>query len=125
MDYNRFEAYRQQGIFMQDAPFTLFVLGRYANAPDAEKNAQRLKDITKKVRSPWAVCGFGTNEAACVRHAASNQGHIRVGFENNIWRTQTELLFDNAEMIRHCVEAAQTANRSIASINDVKNIFNL
>ena len=124
-DYNRFEAYKQQGIFMDDSPFSLFVLGRQANAAESERNAQRLKDITKQAQSPWALCGFSENEKDCIHHAANNQGHIRVGFENNIWRSQTELLSDSAEMIRHCVSVAKDANRPVASVDDVKNLFKL
>lgn len=124
-DYNRFEVYRQQGLFMNDSPFTLFVLGRQANATESKRNAQRLKDITKQVSSPWALCGFGENEKDCVHHAANHQGHIRVGFENNIWRRQDELLSDNGEMIRHCVSVAKDAKRPVASVDDIRNIFDL
>lgn len=124
-DYDRFETYRKQGIFMNDAPFTLFVLGRFPKAADAKYNAQRLKEITKHVGSPWAMCGFGSNERDCVDHAAINSGHIRVGFENNIHRTEGTLLANNAEMIMYCRETAANANRSIASADDVRSIFNL
>ena len=124
-DYTRFETYRKQGIFMCDAPFTLFVLGRFPKAEDAEYNAQRLKEITKHVGSPWAMCGFGSNERDCVTHAAVNSGHIRVGFENNIHRTEDTLLANSAEMITYCKETAISVGRPVASVDDVKNIFNL
>lgn len=124
-DYARFEIYRKQGVFMSDAPFTLFVLGRHPKAEDTVHNAQRLKEITKHVGSPWAMCGFGTNEKDCVDHAAVNNGHIRVGFENNIHRFDNELLTDNAEMIRYCADAADNIKRPVASVADVKTIFQL
>lgn len=124
-DYARFETYQQQGVFMSDNPFTLFVLGRFPKAADAEHNAQRLKAITKQIDSPWAMCGFGSNEKDCVDHAAVNSGHIRVGFENNIHRSDNQLLTNNAEMIRYCVDAADSIKRPVASVADVKNIFNL
>ena len=124
-DYIRFEIYRKQGIFMCDDPFTLFVLGRHPKAEDTVYNAKRLKEITKQVGNPWAMCGFGSNERDCVTHAAVNRGHIRVGFENNIHRTEGTLLANSAEMITHCREAAVIAKRTVASVDDVKNIFKL
>lgn len=124
-DYTRFENYRKQGIFMCDAPFTLFVLGRHPKAEDTLHNAQRLKEITKQLGSPWAMCGFGSNERDCVDHAAVNSGHIRVGFENNIYSSEGKLLTNNAEMITYCREAAVNAKRPVASVDDVKNIFKL
>ena len=124
-DYARFEAYRKNGLFMDDAPFTLFVLGRQTSAVEAEDNARRLKEITRDVESPWAMCGFGANERDCVSHTAANSGHIRVGFENNIWRENGLLLSSSAEMITHCAEAAKKAKRPIASVDDVRNIFDL
>ncbi len=124
-DFNRFEVYRQQGFFMDDNPFILFVLGRFPKAADAKHNAERLKEISSRVRSPWAMCGFGANEVDCVTHTAMSGGHIRVGFENNIWRTSDALLEGNAEMIKFCTAEAEKAQRTVASVDDVKNIFNL
>ena len=124
VDYQRFEAYRQQGIFQDDHPFVLFVLGRYLDSAP-EGDIEQLKQRTTEAVFPWAVCGFGINEVNSVVHAAQNNGHIRVGFENNIWRTQDDLLSTNAEMVQFCSEAAKAENRPVASVSDVKNMFNI
>ncbi|MCK5359962.1 MAG: 3-keto-5-aminohexanoate cleavage protein, partial [Gammaproteobacteria bacterium] len=123
-DYLRFETYRKQGVFQNDHPFTLFVLGNYQGT-SPEKGIAQLKLRTQQAAFPWAVCGFGTNEIHAVTHAAENNGHIRVGFENNIWRRQDQQLTNNAEMIRLCTEAADNQGRSTATVDDVKSLFNL
>lgn len=121
-DYRRFETYRTQGIFQNDRPFTLFVLGDYQGmSPEGETD--RLKQCTRQADFPWAVCGFGTNEIDAVFHAVENEGHIRVGFENNIWRKEGQQLSNNAEMIQFCTDAAKKINRRVATVDDVRNLL--
>jgi len=123
-DYLRFEAYRQQGLFMDDHPFTLFVLGSYqATSPEHDAAAERLKHCTRSAQFPWAVCGFGVNEIHAVNHAADHGGHIRVGFENNLWRKDRQLLINNAEMIQYCTAAAAKSGRAVATADDVRSLL--
>jgi len=125
-DYQRFESYRKQGIFQDDMPFTLFVLGSYLGpTPEADVMAEQMKLRTIKAEFPWAVCGFATNEADCISHAAHNRGHIRVGFENNIWRDADHLLDNNSEMIKYSATEAEKARRPVANSDDVRKIFRL
>ncbi|PHS22699.1 MAG: class III aminotransferase [Robiginitomaculum sp.] len=123
-DYIRFEAYRNKGIFHNDSPFVLFVLGRYQNAksPNNASSTGFLKKI-QQARFPWAVCGFAENERQVITYATKYGGHIRVGFENNILHENKALLEDHAYMISMCVEAAQREGRTAASPVDVKNML--
>ncbi len=123
-DYQRFEAWRKQGVFQNDNPFTLFVLGNYQGT-SPEMDIDLLKQRTQQAAFPWAVCGFGTNEINSVTHAVKNNGHIRVGFENNIWRKQGQLLTNNAEMIQLCTDAAHKEGRTVATVNDVRHLFDI
>ena len=68
---------------------------------------------------------FSENEKDCINHSTKVGGHIRVGFENNIWREDGSLLENNGEMIKHAATVAMNNNRPIASVDDVRNIFNL
>ena len=122
-DFDRFETYRKQGVFHEENPFVLFVLGSYSEADEAA--TKQLKQTTLRASTPWAVCGFDTNEKNSVIHAAQNHGHIRVGFENNLWRDENELLKDNGEMIRFSAKIADQENRPVATAADVRNIFDL
>lgn len=121
-DYLRFEDWRKRGIFHNDTPFVLFVLGNYQGS-SPEKDIDQLKDRTRQATFPWAVCGFGINEINAVTHGAKYNGHIRVGFENNLWRRQDQMLSDNAEMIRLCADAAHDAGRRVATVDDVKKLL--
>jgi len=121
-DYQRFDDYRRRGIFDNNLPFTLFVLGSYRN-DTPEKDVDQLKRRTRQADFPWAVCGFGINEADAVIHAARHGGHIRVGFENNIWRKEGEPLLNNAEMIKFCADTAAAESRPVATVDDIKNLF--
>ena len=104
----------------------LFVLGSYqGHSQEIDAMTAQMTTISKQTITHWAVCGFDNNEKNCVKHAAQNGGHIRVGFENNIWRNDKELLSDNAEMINYSATMALSENRPIASAADVRNIFNL
>lgn len=121
-DYDRFEKMRKQGVFHDDEPFALFVFGSYQGN---HTNTDQLKQKTMSASFPWAACGFYENEKDCISHAVTNNGHIRVGFENNIRKDENTLLENNAEMIRYCAKIANESHRPIASVATVRNIFNL
>jgi len=84
-DMQRWQDLRQRGV-VPDAPwFLLFVLGRYTAGQTSNPT-----DLVPFVHAhttgePWAVCAFGATEHACVSAAASLGGHVRVGFENNLF----------------------------------------
>ena len=125
-DFNRFERYRKAGLFQSDNPFVLFVFGSYQdNSHGAKLAAKKLWDTARFAKIPWAACGFADNERECVTRAATLSAHIRVGFENNIWDETGSLLENNAQMINFAAEQAHKFNRPVATVADVKNIFNL
>ena len=119
-DYQRFVRYVNKGVFLCDAPFALFVIGR---DKDGTPEQQQMMAAMTKAPGPWAVCGFGQQEADMIGHAASHGGHIRVGFENNIQTADGTLLTSHAQMIEVCVKAAHRHARPVASADDVRNLF--
>ncbi len=123
-DYARFLEYQSRGIFHTDKPFILFVFGRYDGKADPQ-SVDALKSTAQETNLTWAACGFADNEKECVKHAASHQGHIRVGFENMIWNEDDNLLENNAEMVGYCADQAREYKRTVASAGDVRNMFNV
>jgi len=121
-DYRRFEDYRRRGIFADDNPFVLLVIGR--SGADQQQSSAMTK-IARNMTSPWAVCGFGTEEIPLVSFSAENCGHIRVGFENNIYNSSKQLLRGHSEMIDICPQAANQTGRKIANADDVRKFFSL
>jgi len=125
-DYLRFEAYRKQGIFHQETPFCLFVLGSYQDhSPEIDQMSQKMTRYSEQANFPWAVCGFDINEKPSIEQAIKNGGHVRVGFENNIMRNENKKLKDSGEMIKYCADIATSQNRPIQKADNLRNIFDI
>lgn len=125
-DYLRFEDFRKRGVFENDNPFVLFVFGSYAGrTPETDLVTKKLQVHSLNTSIPWAACGFAENEKECIEHSAENNGHIRVGFENNIWNDDNKLLTNNAEMVSFAANTAETSGRKIADAATIRNNFNL
>jgi uncharacterized protein (DUF849 family) len=119
-----FEDLRRRGIFENDLPFVLFVLGRYGTSEfgdpdDIDGYRRELADE----RIPWAVCCFGRKEDEASRRAATAGGHARVGFENNLLMPDGSEAPDNATLVRLATGHGRTAGRRIASADDVRRLF--
>ena len=88
-----------EGAVPQHAPQLLFVLGSYAQAR-AGQPADLLPMLAALPAGwPWSVCAFGADEQRCAVAAALLGGHVRVGFENNLWLPSGAVAADNAALI--------------------------
>jgi 3-keto-5-aminohexanoate cleavage enzyme len=119
----RFHGLRRRGVIPQERPFVLFVLGRHD-----EPTEVRPRDVLPYLKAhdadyPWAVCAFGPSEAACVLTAAGLGGHVRVGFENNLWLADGRLAASNAELVEQVVAAAKLLGRPIADIRTTRGLL--
>ncbi|MER9867111.1 3-keto-5-aminohexanoate cleavage protein [Mesorhizobium sp. M0136] len=78
----------------------LYVLGRYTPGQTSVP-ADLLPFLAANMPrfDHWSVCAFGRNEAACVTAAALLGGHVRVGFENNLFLPNGSIASSNAEAI--------------------------
>ena len=84
-DIVRFDDMRQRGVFADDAPFVMFVLGKYGSAePGSKQDLDVMLGATDHTAYPWATCCFGPNENAVMLAATAAGGHVRLGFENNL-----------------------------------------
>ena len=126
-DTLRFDRLRQLGFFCNQRPFVLCVLGKYGDpiseepAVDVAEKLKPFTDILNPAGVPWAVCAFGNNEHCLASEAAMLGGHVRVGFENNLYSQQGGLAADNAELVRGAFQSARHAGRPIANADDVRN----
>lgn len=122
-DVKRWQALRAAGT-VPDAPwFLLFVLGRYSKTQTS--SARDLLPFLQAHSGPegWAVCAFGAAEHACVTAAACLGGHVRVGFENNLFLKDGALARDNAALVAQAADAAACIGRPLASADDVRARF--
>ena len=119
-----FEDLRGRGLFQDDLPFVLLVLGRYGTTDygdpdDIEEYRRALGDD----RIPWAVCCFGPREDEVSLRAATAGGHARVGFENNMLMPDGSQAPDNAALVRLAAGHARTSGRRLATADDVRQLF--
>lgn len=85
----------------------LFVLGRYSANRDSYPGDLDpfLAWMGQNDWHPdWAVCAFGRGETACLEHAHSRGGKLRVGFENSIWGRDGRPARDNAQRVQEIAE---------------------
>lgn len=124
-DLQRWQDLRQRGV-VPDAPwFLLFVLGRYTAGQTSSPT-----DLVPFVHAhtsgePWAVCAFGATEHACVSAAASLGGHVRVGFENNLYLKNGQIAPDNAALVQQAAEATRSLGRPVATAAQIRARFAL
>ncbi|RFB78440.1 3-keto-5-aminohexanoate cleavage protein [Methylovirgula sp. 4M-Z18] len=91
---------QQRGVIPWDHVPVLYVLGRYtANQTSTPQDLDPFLVPSQPQAPHWSVCAFGRYEAACVLAAALRGGHMRVGFENNLWRPDGTPAQDNAAQI--------------------------
>jgi 3-keto-5-aminohexanoate cleavage enzyme len=90
----------RRGLVPGDDIPVLYVLGRYTKKQMSEP-ADILPFLAPGLPTfaHWSVCAFGARETACVTAAALLGGHIRVGFENNLWLPDGSVAASNAEIV--------------------------
>jgi len=122
-DLQRWQALRADGS-IPDAPwFLLFVLGRYS-ATQTSSPRDLLPFVQAHVGpEPWAMCAFGASEHACATAAAALGGHVRVGFENNLYLRDGRVAPDNAALVAQAASMAAVLGRPLARAEDVRARF--
>lgn len=118
----RFDRLRRDGVFSQEHPFCLLVLGRYAsNTTGDVAELRRMLDTVDCSRFPWAACCFGVTEHEAMLAAAAAGGHARIGFENNLLHEDGSVAADNAALISRFT--AKLGSRICATAGEVRELF--
>lgn len=122
-DVQRWQALRTRGVVPDGRWSLLFVLGRYSAGQTSDP-----RDLVPFLHAhggdePWAVCAFGAMEHACVTAAAALGGHVRVGFENNLYLHNGERAPDNAALVAQAASAAACLGRPLASAQQIRAQF--
>jgi len=71
----------------------------------------------------WSVCAMGRNEIPMAAVAMTLGGHVRVGFEDNIYIKYGELAKSNAQLVEKVRRIADELNRPIATVDDAREIL--
>lgn len=73
----------------------------------------------------FTATGIGRYQFQTAAMAAISGGHIRVGFEDNIYISSKRLAESNGELVEKAVKIARQLEREIASPQDTRRILNL
>jgi 3-keto-5-aminohexanoate cleavage enzyme len=75
--------------------------------------------------SPWSVCAVGLDEFRMGAMAILMGGHVRVGFEDNIYISKGVKAKSNAELVEKIVRLARELDREIATPEEARRILHL
>lgn len=75
--------------------------------------------------STWTVAGIGKNEFPMATLGIIMGGHVRVGFEDNIYISKGVFAESNGQLVEKVVRLAKELGREIATPNEAREILSL
>ncbi|WP_025640763.1 3-keto-5-aminohexanoate cleavage enzyme [Schnuerera ultunensis] len=75
--------------------------------------------------STWTVAGVGRHEMPMAAMGIAMGGHVRVGFEDNVYLERGVLAKSNGELVEKVVRIAKELGREIASPDEAREILEL
>lgn len=75
--------------------------------------------------SVWTVAGIGRHQLPLAVHAIAMGGHVRIGFEDNIYYHKGQLAESNAQLAARIVRIAKEMGREIATPDEARQILGL
>lgn len=104
-----------------------FVLGVPGGMNGSPRNVLYMKEHLKSMipTATWAVAGIGRWHIPSSLTAMVNDGHIRVGFEDNIFYHKKVIASSNAQLVARMARIADEIGRPIATPEQTKQILGL
>lgn len=75
--------------------------------------------------STWTVAGIGRSELPLAVMAIVLGGHVRVGFEDNVYYGKGELATSNAQLVERIVRIAKEIGREVATPDEARAILGM
>ncbi len=107
---------------LSDPPLYNVVMGVRGGIPASARNLLSMFDNLPRP-GPWSVTGIGRNQLPLTTVAAVLGGHMRVGFEDNIYYRRGELARSNAELVARARRIAEELGRPIATPTEARKIL--
>ena len=101
-----------------------FVMGVPGGIPGTVKNLLHMAESIP-AGSTWTVAGMGRTELPLGTAAVIMGGHVRVGFEDNIYYTKGVLAESNAQLVERIVRVAEIHSRPVATPDEARAILKL
>jgi len=101
-----------------------FVMGVPGGIPGTVKNLLHLVESLPP-NSTWSVAGIGRTELPLATASIILGGHVRVGFEDNIYYKKGVLAESNAQLVERVVRIARELDREVATPDEARKILGL
>jgi len=110
--------------YLEEPLYFQCVLGVLGQIPATVENLQYMvRNIPHG--SPWSVCAIGLNEFYMGTVGMIMGGHVRVGFEDNIYLSKGVPAKSNAELVAKVARLAKELDREIATPAEARKILGL
>lgn len=105
-------------------PYFQLCMGVKWGVPAETENLQFMVKMLPDI-AVWSVLGVGKRQLPMIEWSLAHGGHIRVGFEDNLYIRRGELAESNAELVRIAVELTNKHNRNVANPEEAKRILGI
>ena len=113
----------KEGLLPQHLHFDL-VLGVPGAAPASVENLVHMVNQLPE-EATWTVAGIGRHELTMAYHALAMGGHVRVGFEDNVYYSKGVLAESNAQLVERIVRLADELGREVATPDDAREMLGI
>lgn len=113
----------KQGLLQEPLHFD-FVMGVPGGIPATMKNLIHLAESIPS-GSTWTVAGMGRSQLPLATAAVLMGGHVRVGFEDNIYFEKGLLAESNAQLVERVARVAYIHNRETATPDEARKILGI
>jgi 3-keto-5-aminohexanoate cleavage enzyme len=114
----------KQGILREPLHFQ-FVLGVPGGMSGDPRNLFHLVSLLPSDQFHWGVAGVGRYQLPLAVQAIIMGGHVRVGFEDNIFYRKGELAVSNAQLVERIVRIARELGREVATPDQARKILGI
>jgi uncharacterized protein (DUF849 family) len=111
------------GLIEKNAHFQL-CMGTKMGVPATPKMATTLAEALPPGVT-WSIFGVGAAQFPMVAMGTLLNGHVRVGFEDNLYLKKGQLAKSNAELVKRAVEIIHSLNREVASVAEARQILGI
>ena len=117
----------KKGLITHSPLHVQFVLGVPGGMSGKPKNVLYMADHLKEEipTATWGVAGIGRWQLPAAIIAIVTGGHVRVGFEDNIYYHKNLVAKSNAQLVERIVRIANEFGRPIANVEQTRNILGL
>lgn len=109
------------GLVEKPAHFQL-CMGTMAGIAATPKNAVHFSECLPTGHT-WSIFGVGRTQFPMVAMGVLLDGHVRVGFEDNLFLKKGVLAKSNAELVKRTVNIIKDLNKDVASVEEARKML--